>query len=98
MRVTIIPSDSFVAVDGEGYHGIDLSFLPPEVHAVQWFHTEGEVEIKNPVNGKMLRNDPITSITEYQTALDRWAQAKQENDALIAIANYQPQQIGAQDL
>ena len=33
MRVTIIPSDGFVSVDGEGYDGIDLSFWTSAIRA-----------------------------------------------------------------
>ena len=53
MKLTIIPSDSFVAVDGDGSHRpLDLSIceIPQDVHALQWFDTKGWVEFVDPVD------------------------------------------------
>ena len=75
MRVTIIPADGFVSVDGEGYGGLDLSFMASDVHAVQWYDTEGEVEYQD-ARGRATRNEDITDLTPYQPALDAWQVAK----------------------
>jgi hypothetical protein len=75
MRVTIIPEDGFVSVDGEGFTKLDLSFMDKDIHAVQWFDTEGEVERKNS-RGAIIANETITSITPFQKALDAWQAAK----------------------
>lgn len=82
MRVTIIPADGFVSVDSEGYSGLDLSFIDASVHAVQWYGGSGEVEIKNPVTGKMVENREITSLDEFQPAIDAWQAHK---DALPVV-------------
>jgi hypothetical protein len=71
MRLTIIKSDGTVIVDGHAIIGMDLSFLPKNVHAVQWYDTYGEVEIKNEY-GKVVENIAITSIEPYQQAIDLW--------------------------
>lgn len=81
MRVTIIPIDGFVSVDGVGYSGLDLSATDPSIHAVQWYGESGEVEIKNPTTGKMIENREITSLNEFQNAMAAWQAAK---DAEIA--------------
>lgn len=49
MRLTIIPSDKFISIDGQGLLDIeqDLSWIPSNVHAVQWYDTWGEVEYKD---------------------------------------------------
>lgn len=50
MKLTIIPDDSFVAVDGDGSHQpLDLSAcnIPKDVHALQWFETKGWIEMKD---------------------------------------------------
>lgn len=49
MRLIIIPSDKFISIDGQGLLDIeqDLSWIPPDVHAVQWYDTWGEVEYKD---------------------------------------------------
>lgn len=74
MRATIIPSDQFCSVDGVGFNGVDMTSVAPEVHAVQWYGTNGEVEIQNPVTGKMVSNDEITSLADFQAVLDAyWA-------------------------
>jgi hypothetical protein len=78
MRVTIIPSDGFVSVDGEGYSGLDLSFIDSSIHAVQWYGESGEVEIKNILTGKMVENREITSLDEFSSVINLWYQIKNE--------------------
>ena len=75
MRVTIIPEDGFVSVDGEGYSKLDLSFMDADIHALQWYETEGEVERKDS-RGRITANENITTLTPYQAALDAWQVAK----------------------
>lgn len=72
MKLTIIPSDQFVAVDGYGIGGIDMAGMPEDVHAVQFDGGLGEVEI---VGGD---NQPITSIEVFQPIIDRYHAAKHE--------------------
>ena len=81
MRVTIVPVDGLVNIDGLRYLGLDLSFIPNNVHAVQWYDTYGEVEIKDPVTGKMISNDDINSLDSYQPAIDAWNSAKLAEEA-----------------
>lgn len=77
MRVVIVPSDGMVSVNGEDFRGIDLSFIPSNVHAVQWYGTFGEVEIVDEF-GRAVANEPIDSLDAYQLAIDRWNTAKLE--------------------
>jgi hypothetical protein len=77
MRVSIIPVDGYVSVDGEGFDKLDLSFISADVHAIQWFDTDGEVEIKDS-RGRITQNQPIDSIAPYQAAIDAWQIAKDE--------------------
>lgn len=69
MRLTIIPFDSFVAVDGDGSHKpLDLSLcgIPVDVHALQWFDTQGWIEF---VDGEPFTpkppNQDITELPEW---------------------------------
>ena len=71
MRVAIIPADSFVAVDGEGYSGIDLSFMDADIHALQWYGADGEIE-RMDSRGRLVANEEITDLTPYQAAIDGW--------------------------
>jgi len=86
MRVTIIPDDGFVSVDGEGYDGLDLSFMDAGIHAVQWYDTHGEIERKDPVTKKMTANEEITSFDAFQPVLDVWQAKKDELAAAAAAA------------
>lgn len=73
MRLTIIPDDSFVAVNGDGSHRpLDLSscYIPENVHALQWYETKGWIEFDDPV-------DPFAPKppNEEITVLPGWALA-----------------------
>ncbi len=103
MRLTIIPVDGFVSVDGVGFSGFNLSFMDASVHAVQWYETHGEVEVKDPVTGRMIANEVITSIEPYQQAIEAWQTAKTAKEeaaaaAAAAEALRQPVTIGSQTL
>lgn len=77
MRVTIIPIDGFVSVNGEGFGGLDLSFIKSNVHAVQWYGSSGEVELKD-TKGSIVENLKITSFTPYEKAVEIWQNAKNQ--------------------
>lgn len=47
MRVTIIPDDTLVMIDGELVEGVDMSTMPSEIHAVQWYGDHGEIEFRD---------------------------------------------------
>ena len=83
MRVSIIPRDGVVSIDGEAYSGIDLSSMDPTIHAVQWYDTAGEIEWKEPHPYKLLivKNEPITNLDVFQAALDAWQVAKDQTIA-----------------
>jgi hypothetical protein len=76
MRLTIIKDDSTVIIDGV-YYEVDVSALPSGLHALQWYETRGEIEWKDE-NGKMTRNEEISSITDYQWIIDAWNVKKEE--------------------
>lgn len=74
MRVSIIPQDGSVVKDGVGYLALDLSFIDPGIHAIQWYGTEGEIEWHNEL-GLIMQNEVITSLEPFQAALDAWQAA-----------------------
>ena len=76
MRVTIIPIDGFVSIDGFGFSGLDLSSIDSSIHAVQWYENYGEIEIKDPVTNRMIENVEITSLDQFQFVIDAWNAAK----------------------
>ncbi len=88
MRVTIVPFDGFVSVDGEGYRGIDLSSMPSDIHAVQWYGEEGEIERTN-AHGKVIANEAFFSLTQFDPALRAWADKKTSEAENLAVDSEQ---------
>lgn len=83
MKVTIVPIDKIVIIDGTTISGVDLSFIDPSVHAVQWYGTTGSVEYKDANVDyiiKLTHQEEITDIAPFQTAIDAAIAKKQEND------------------
>lgn len=85
MRITIIPSDNVVTIDGLSVHDLDLSTIAPNVHAVQWYGNAGEVEIMGEF-GRMKENNLIASMSDYQSVVDQAIAAKAIIEAAAAQA------------
>lgn len=91
MRLTIIPVDGAVYVDGVSFIGLDLSFVPTNIHALQWYDTYGELEFKRSfVDGNLVHPE-----NEIVSELPSWA-----NDAKVVWDNaklaYDAAQLAAQ--
>ncbi len=71
MRLTIIPTDKTVIKDGLAYTELDFSMPDASIHAVQWYDTEGELEIVD-AKGRTVENRTITDLAPFQSALDAW--------------------------
>lgn len=71
MRLTIVPSDKTVIKDGVGYNDLDFSMPDASIHAVQWYDTEGQLEIVD-TRGRTIDIRTITDLTPFQSALDAW--------------------------
>lgn len=63
MKLTIIRDMGLVHEDGEGYIDLDLSSVPTNIHALQWYGSEGEIEYNDGTNNKLI------------TALPTWAES-----------------------
>lgn len=72
MRVTIVPRDGVVSIDGEARGPFDLSYIDREVSAVQWYDTWGEVELADVDNGHVHSNVRITDLAPYARAVSSW--------------------------
>lgn len=77
MRISILPSDRAIYIDGVCYLDIDMSWMPKmngiEIHAVQWYGDHGEIELVN--------NDPNIKISElgvFEKAIELWKEKQQE--------------------
>ena len=74
MRITMVRDDNLVLVDGVGLI-VDLSDMPADLHAVQWYGDAGHVERQG------MMNQPINSLADFQKWISRW------NAAAAAAAN-----------
>jgi hypothetical protein len=81
MRLTIIPADGAVSVNGRGFGGIDMLSIDPTIHAVQWYGTQGEIEYATDKDGVKPANLVIDSLADFQAVLDAWEQKRAAEDA-----------------
>jgi hypothetical protein len=91
MRLTIIPADKTVYVDGLPYGDIDMSWIPEinekSIHAVQWLDDgetgEGEIEfVGNHQNLKITSLD-IEGICSFKKSIEQWNEKKEEYEFLL---------------
>jgi len=75
MRITVIKDDKRILVDGKTVDCPDISY-PDDLHAIQWYGTYGEKELKNPI-----RNEKITDFGEVKPYYDEWVRVKEKKDA-----------------
>lgn len=96
MRITIIPSENKISIDGELIEGCDVSWIPEfvgditgvsqKVHAVQWYDDHGEIELVTRDN-----NIPMTELGIFEQAIIKYEERK------VAIAEEIYAQISAQE-
>ena len=82
-RITIIPSDGFVNVDGNPkFQPLDLSGcgIPSDIHALQWYDTRGWIEFNDNLD-PFLPKPPNEEINE----LPIWA-----DNCLVVWAEWTP--------
>lgn len=81
MRITIIPSENKISIDGEPITGCDVSWVPEfvgditgvsqKVHAVQWYDDHGEIELVTRDS-----NIEITELGVFEQAVSIHAERK----------------------
>lgn len=79
MKITIIPSDGAVYKDGYSYLGLDLSFAPAEVHALQFntISNAGWIEFKQDDFGEKPNNEKITTLPVWvNDCIAKWDEAE----------------------
>lgn len=103
MRLTIIPADGAVYVDGEVQSELDLQVVPSDVHALQWNNSSGWIEFVTGVDDIKPANEKIEVLPEWANmCVAAWDAAKIEQSAKLAAAYQaalqQPTGIEAQTL
>jgi hypothetical protein len=66
MRVTVIPEDKWIRRDDVAVHLPEWNFNDSNIHAIQWYDTEGEIEY----NERPPRNEVTTDASVLQPYLD----------------------------
>jgi hypothetical protein len=103
MRITIIPVDGAVYIDGTSYSKLDLSTcdIPSNIHALQWHDTYGELEFKRSfVDGQIVHpvNELLTELPIWaNAAVTVWNQAKLDFEEAQRIAAEEAQRIAAEE-
>jgi hypothetical protein len=91
MKLSIIPIDSTVYIDGKSYGDIDLTWIPDiegkKVHAIQWEEEdgvgEGEIEFVGPDQNLKITTLGIEGFCSFQKAIDQWNEKKVEEETLL---------------
>jgi hypothetical protein len=71
MRLTIIRSDGAVYIDSVAYLSLDMSAVPDDVHALQWFDVYGWVEFVGDVANQDITELPLWAnvcVSEWEAA------------------------------
>jgi hypothetical protein len=84
MKLTIVPSDKKIGIDNLFFSDLDLSScaIPTNIHALQWYETEGEIEfVDNPDRTKP-QNELISELPVWANAcVAKWDEAKAAQQA-----------------
>jgi hypothetical protein len=105
MKLSIIPEDQVVVIDGKGCSGYPFELSDPLIHAVQWNNDKGHIEYADrnveitelPAEYSQLAIDAEADFdrraaeyaAEQQAILDAAEQEEQENLAVIAVQEEQ---------
>lgn len=87
MRLTIVPIDNNVGIDEQFFTDLDLSncAIPNNIHALQWYDTEGEVEFINNLDRTKPLNEIINTLPIWANAcITVWNMAKEKQEIAIA--------------
>jgi hypothetical protein len=99
MRITIIPEDKLICIDGYACFDVDVSWIPEfvgnetgvstSVHAVQWYDDHGHIELKS-----FDHNIEITELGIFEKSIEIWEEKKQEilkkeEEQRIALEEYE---------
>jgi hypothetical protein len=65
MKISIVPEDGTVVIDGVGFE-VDCSSIDSAIHSVQWDQGAGHIEYVQPDR----MPEPIDDISPFQTVID----------------------------
>jgi len=62
---TVIKSDTTIYKDGQAIFGCDMSGLPEDFHALQWYGSDGHIEYSDVLKPNLI----VSSKSEIESAL-----------------------------
>jgi hypothetical protein len=103
MKLTIVPDDRLIGIGGTFFENIqqDLSWIPSNVHAVQWSDSSGEIEYNDGTPNEIISdlgiyaqaqtdfNNEIQRISAaVEAARDYWQELRDQRNQLLAETDY----------
>ena len=88
MRLTIVPIDGMVVINNYFYGNLDLSNceIPNNIHALQWYETEGELEFVDNKDRTKPLNEIVDALPVWASkCIDAWNNAKIAEEEAIKI-------------
>jgi hypothetical protein len=77
MKLTVIPADKSVYLDGKFQKELEWKGTPKNVHALQWNNVKGWIEYISDDDGNKLPNELITELPKWAlNAVTAWEAAE----------------------
>jgi uncharacterized protein YqfA (UPF0365 family) len=86
MRLTIIRDMGLIHVDGRGHDEQDMTGVPENVHAVQWYGESGEIEFVDNTPNEEITSLPAWASDKADAIIAKLAEEDAEADAAKAYA------------
>lgn len=87
MRLTIIRDMGLVHVDSKGFDELDMSDVPADVHALQWYGSNGDIEYNDGKGNAEITELPAWAYLAKAKKDDKDAEVAAEVAAAEAYAN-----------
>jgi len=80
MKLSIIREDGAVYQDGVAHLNLNLSYIPSNIHALQWNNDKGWIEYSQDSDGNKQANESINVLPEWaNSAITSWVSANSIN-------------------
>jgi len=87
MRVTVIPEDKWIRKDEESANLPEWNFDDLNIHAIQWYDTEGEIEYEGRSKPPNEEFTDFSVVQPYVDALEQYLTQQQENVGIDTTTN-----------
>tara|TARA_B100001094_G_scaffold9781_1_gene8772 strand:+ start:750 stop:1178 length:429 start_codon:yes stop_codon:yes gene_type:complete len=103
MKITVIPEGKIIGIDGTFFGDIqqDLSWIPSNVHAVQWSDSSGEIEYNDGTPNEIISdlgiyaqaqtdfdNETQRISAAVEAARDYWEELRTKRNQLLVETDY----------